>query len=259
MPYYCFLFQVKDLLSNLICPQCWAKIEDFHQFYCEIESVHQQAAQFSVIPLKLVEDKCEDHSGQADCRKEEISERIDSTNVVPVEVKVEGISLEKKKNPPKKRRKKERTGSRPRKIKFADRIAECDQLIAKYINAICDHCSAHFPTFTELQTHSLALHQRRSYVFCCDKRYNQRTRLYEHVLLHVNPEYYQCDICKRNCLDNESLRRHKLKIHTPEEQRDFKCEKCAKAFATQGDLILHKNYHTAMENKEYQCDQCEKW
>ncbi|XP_053698455.1 transcription factor grauzone-like [Sabethes cyaneus] len=242
-----FWFEMNDLLGSLICPGCWSKIEDFHQFYCEIEKIHRDAAQLTV---KLEGDKSETPVRNEDNQKQDISEKT----VHQTEVKSTEISLKKEKKPFKKKKKKERVRCRPRKTK----LAENDQLIAKYINSICDHCCAHFPTFSELQTHSLAVHQRRAYVYCCDKRYNQRTRLYEHVLLHVNPECYQCDICKRNCLDNESLRRHKLKIHTPEEQRDFKCEKCPKAFATQGDLVLHTNYHIAMENKEYQCEQCKK-
>ncbi|XP_055541722.1 transcription factor grauzone-like [Wyeomyia smithii] len=251
-----FWFEIGNHSNALVCSQCWTKIEDFHQFYHEIELIHQRVNQFIFTPVKLENDKSETlfvNDGQ----RAEISEIINTLIEDQEAIKVKEANIEKQKKPYKKRKIKAKS-DRPRKAKLTERIAEDDQLISKYINAICDSCFAHFATFTELQSHSLASHQRRAYVFCCDKKYNQRTRLYEHVLLHVNPEHYQCDICKRNCLDSESLRRHKLKIHTPEEQRSFKCEKCPKAFAAEGDLILHKNYHTAIENKEFQCDQCEK-
>ncbi|XP_062539773.1 transcription factor grauzone-like [Armigeres subalbatus] len=146
-----------------------------------------------------------------------------------------------------------------RRLRHADKIAQGDELIASYCNLHCEQCSQAFKSFNALQMHSVGEHNRRSYVYCCDRRFNTRTRLYEHVLRHVNPEQFQCEICKRNCVDSEGLKRHKLKVHTPMEERLFKCDKCSKAFAQESVLNSHVRYHEAMENKEFPCGQCDKF
>ncbi|XP_058828579.1 transcription factor grauzone-like [Topomyia yanbarensis] len=247
-----FWFEIEDLVRSFICSRCWTKIEKFHEFYCEVEKTHENKCQFSFAPVKQEETANETETSFDEVeRLEESSDGVDFGTLLHVQVNPVNANDNAQK-------KKQRKRYRPKRMKLADRIAQDDELIAKYVNASCDQCSAHFPSFTELQTHSTAIHQRRAYVFCCDKRYNQRTRLFEHILLHVNPEHYQCDVCKRNCLDNESLRRHKMKIHTPDEERAFKCDKCPKAFVTEADFGLHQNYHLAMENKKFKCEECEK-
>lgn len=144
-----------------------------------------------------------------------------------------------------------------RRLKLED-IAQVDKLIATYCNMHCDQCTLTFDTFNELQLHSSSKHKRRAYVFCCDRRFNTRIRLYEHVQCHANPEQFQCEICKRNFADSEGVRRHKLNVHTSIEERPFKCDKCPKAFCQESELNIHKRYHQALENKEFSCENCDK-
>ncbi|XP_055634009.1 transcription factor grauzone-like [Toxorhynchites rutilus septentrionalis] len=260
-----FWFMMEDLLGASICCNCWSKIDDFHQFYCAIEETHEQKLHFSI---SCVKDEYEEyvapetdqgsqealHYTTADDHQDyfdSIVEKNDDEKAVTCSINEQSVTvIDTKLAKLRKRRK---------KPKPVARIARNDELIAKYCNMHCDQCSLEYTNFRELQKHSALVHQTRAYVFCCDRKFNNRTRLFEHIQRHLNPERFQCDLCKRMCVDSESLKRHKLKIHTPVNERQFKCDMCPKAFVSKITLATHRNYHLALETKEYPCQHCDRF
>lgn len=274
-----FWFDLNDLIQGSLCPRCWSNIEEFHKFYCEIEEAHEQKMRlpFAEVKQELLDGEEEESLGNVgevggnEAEEQNESDPEDVTAFLQEEHLLDDDDEDDKEAPsqddedfegddgdapdlaqkPKKRARK--------RLRHADKIAQGDELIASYCNMHCDECSQAFKSFNALQMHSASEHKKRAYVYCCDRRFNTRTRLYEHVLRHINPEQFQCDMCKRNCVDSEGLKRHKLKMHTPEEERTFKCDKCSKAFAQESVLTSHKRYHEAMENKEFPCGQCNKF
>lgn len=246
-----------DLLDNFICCNCWTKINEFHQFYRVIEETHEQKMHFSVLHIKeeidfATETEQELHEnqhnpmddGQQSC-SDSIAEKNDTESTETC------VDVDQSPKPTEPR-------TDEKKLKLIDRMAKADKLIAKYCSMVCDNCSLEFPSFTALQTHSAEAHKTRAYVFCCDRKFNTRTRLFDHVQRHLNPAQFQCDICKRKCVDSEGLRRHKLKVHTPFDERPFKCDKCSKAFISETLLTSHRNYHIAIETKEFPCQYCDR-
>ncbi|XP_019544636.2 transcription factor grauzone [Aedes albopictus] len=286
-----FWFDLNDLIQGVLCGRCWSSIEEFHKFYCEIEEVHEQKLRlpFAEVKQEMVDGEQERNDSRNALRnlggddQDKAEEQVECTDPEDVSVFMqeehlldedeeeddkeeasqdddEDFDLEAEEEDdeiPETVAKKPRKQSRKR-VRHADKIAQGDELIANHCNMHCDECSQAFKSFNALQMHSASVHQKRAYVYCCDRRFNTRTRLYEHVLRHINPEQFQCDLCKRNCVDSEGLKRHKLKMHTPLEERTFKCDKCSKAFAQESVLNSHKRYHEAMENKEFPCGQCNK-
>ncbi|XP_055608529.1 zinc finger protein 91-like [Uranotaenia lowii] len=153
----------------------------------------------------------------------------------------------------------ELTSTKVFKMRSPAKVARDNALIAKYCIIQCEQCSAHFPTFAVLNNHCKDAHGSRAYVYCCEKKFGSRNRLLEHVQLHVNPNQFKCDICDRVCPEKELLKRHKIKMHTPDEEKPFECDRCHKKLAEKQEYKKHMDYHVALETKKYQCKQCEKF
>ena len=65
--------------------------------------------------------------------------------------------------------------------------------------------------------------------------------------------YYTCEICGKNFLQQNNLKRHNL-LHSGE--RVYECDVCEKSFNTLGNLKQHQRIHTG--EKPYECQNCEK-
>lgn len=72
-------------------------------------------------------------------------------------------------------------------------------------------------------------------------------------LLYGAREGLSCNICGKNFLDDNKLRKHE-KLHSAE--RPFGCEICTKAFTTHAHLKEHLKIHTGF--KPYRCEVCGK-
>ncbi|XP_055642360.1 transcription factor grauzone-like [Toxorhynchites rutilus septentrionalis] len=258
-----FWFELNDLQDAIICCDCWSRIDDFHQFYCAIEEIHAQKEHFSITSVKDENDiatETDEGSQEAlhyttddghqvflesfvedDDDKEAVKRLINEQSETVVEPKLAKLRKCRKKPKP------------------VNRRARDDELISKYCKMQCDQCSLECANFTALQRHSTSVHQKRANVFCCDRKFNKRIILFEHIQQHLNPERFQCDLCMRMCVNDEALKTHKLKVHTPVDERPFKCVKCPKAFVDETTLASHLSYHLALETKEYLCQQCDRF
>ncbi|XP_021693770.1 zinc finger protein 652-A [Aedes aegypti] len=96
--------------------------------------------------------------------------------------------------------------------------AETDRLIAKKFNLMCDTCNLKCDTFQGLQRHSMAVHGRGTFVYCCGKKYSLRWKLLDHYYYHMDPTKFRCQVCLKSWPHSESLRQHMKNKH-PEEAR----------------------------------------
>lgn len=85
----------------------------------------------------------------------------------------------------------------------------------------------------------------------CDKAFLTSSLLREHIRIHSNK--YQCDECRFIAKSASQLESHKLYRH--QDERNFKCNICPKAFKQRGDLRAHIRRHQIVE--PYRCDKCE--
>lgn len=72
-------------------------------------------------------------------------------------------------------------------------------------------------------------------------------------LLYGHREALSCQVCGKNFLDENRLRKHE-KLHSAD--RPFACEICSKAFTTHAHLKEHLKIHTGF--KPYRCEMCGK-
>ncbi|XP_036330096.1 zinc finger protein 420-like [Rhagoletis pomonella] len=88
----------------------------------------------------------------------------------------------------------------------------------------------------------------------CNKKYNCRNLLLDHMNMHTGQRPYQCSKCPKDFASKYTLQAH-MKIHS-ERLRPYKCEKCNKAFLNQQTLTHHKRLH--LGEKTIICDICSK-
>lgn len=141
-----------------------------------------------------------------------------------------------------------------RKIKRNVLVKNQDILL--FCQMDCKDCSETFTTFKQLKHHYNTVHNQRGYVMCCDLRFEEATRLREHIRVHMNPATFHCSECKRNFCSKRSLLSHRLLFHLSDDQRRFSCKLCPKKFAKQYQLNAHMLGHK--NEKDFPCLNCDK-
>lgn len=145
----------------------------------------------------------------------------------------------------------------------------------------CKICSKLFLTSTHLKLHKTT-HNKRYECDFCGHRLAKKGVLFQHILVHVNPEIFKCIVCQKVFKDRSNLLAHNkrshlkfqtknekcpichqmfsssfitkhIKMHEIKKKRpQFQCEICAQQFFLLHDLKLHKTSHY----KRFECDFC---
>ncbi|XP_310938.6 zinc finger protein 845 [Anopheles gambiae] len=141
----------------------------------------------------------------------------------------------------------------------ATEIGEQEKLIRRHCLLHCSRCAFFGESFTQLKEHAAEAHGLRSCdVVCCERTYSKRQSLYEHCLVHENPDCFRCDVCGKSYSSSRSLQNHKWRIHTPAAERPFRCDVCGETFVKDYLLKQHLVHHLAKHKKLNHCDVCER-
>ncbi|XP_055637612.1 transcription factor grauzone-like [Toxorhynchites rutilus septentrionalis] len=118
-----------------------------------------------------------------------------------------------------------------------------------------------FRTFYRLNAHFKKEHNMNGYIFCCSRRWSSRKAFVEHFDNHEATKVDQKRCLECNCLFNNesSYAKHMYLVHTPEDQKQFRCDRCSKAFAAEDLLNSHINWHEEVEKKNHHCPMCNKY
>uniref|UniRef100_A0A182K354 C2H2-type domain-containing protein n=1 Tax=Anopheles christyi TaxID=43041 RepID=A0A182K354_9DIPT len=111
-------------------------------------------------------------------------------------------------------------------------------------------------TFAALLKHYRKVHGKAGYAVCCNRKYTRRRSLKMHLLSHGRKAAYRCIPCGIKFRKQDSLDEHNLLIHTSEEEKRYRCDKCEKAFATEHLLNSHSTWHENVAKKNICCSVC---
>ncbi|XP_058443473.1 transcription factor grauzone-like [Malaya genurostris] len=140
--------------------------------------------------------------------------------------------------------------------------------IRQHMDITCHRCAETgldkaetFETFYRLRVHFKKVHDTYGYIFCCNRKWSTKTGLVEHLKNHepMKNDHSRCLEC--NCIfkDKRSYANHMFLVHTPEDQKQFKCDRCSKAFAAEDLLNSHIKWHEEVEKKNHHCQVCGKY
>ncbi|EAT39685.1 AAEL008548-PA, partial [Aedes aegypti] len=134
-----------------------------------------------------------------------------------------------------------------------------DDLIRKYCSLNCESCDFIGPTFSKLQVHYKNEHDAQGFAVCCARKFSKKSRLYEHVCVHENPDHFKCQVCAKTFQNSFGLSNHMMWKHTPDSEKPFRCDVCGNRFWKDYLLKQHMEYHLALEEKKYACKECDRF
>lgn len=63
-----------------------------------------------------------------------------------------------------------------------------DEQIKSFFQMKCELCESNFETFAEAVRHYNDAHKQSAFITCCGKKYFHRTKLFDHLMIHKNPD-----------------------------------------------------------------------
>ncbi|XP_062547017.1 zinc finger protein 43-like [Armigeres subalbatus] len=149
--------------------------------------------------------------------------------------------------------------AKPIRQKSTEESAKEDDLIRKYCSLTCDLCDFIGATFNKVKVHYKNVHQVPGFAVCCARKFSKKSRLYEHVCVHENPEHFKCQVCDKTFQNSFGLTNHMMWKHTPDSEKPFRCDVCGNRFWKEYLLKQHMEYHLALEEKKYACKECDRF
>lgn len=122
----------------------------------------------------------------------------------------------------------------------------------------CEICNRTFAKLKYLRKHLRELHENGTPFECetCGKRFNRKSNLMEHELIHQDKYLAECKVCGKSCRTSSALKLH-LRMHTGE--KPYKCDLCnEKSYAYNTDLKRHKRSAHGILGTPYPCTRCPK-
>uniref|UniRef100_A0A182QAG4 Transcription factor grauzone n=1 Tax=Anopheles farauti TaxID=69004 RepID=A0A182QAG4_9DIPT len=127
--------------------------------------------------------------------------------------------------------------------KLIVRGEELDKCLTAYYGLVCELCKEeNWSTMEDLFAHYQKTHGREGFVNCCGKQIQKRQMIAMHLAKHVQPEAFECPICKKMMTTPRILRFH-VQNHLPEEKRPLRCELCPRRFSYVSALLVHASTH----------------
>ncbi|XP_052903479.1 transcription factor grauzone-like [Anopheles moucheti] len=126
---------------------------------------------------------------------------------------------------------------------------ELNKCLAAYYGLACELCQQQsWTTIDELFSHHRQAHGKQGFINCCGKKIEKKSLMAMHLARHVQPEAFECSICKKMMTTPRILKSH-MQNHLPEDERPYKCELCPRRFGYVSALLIHASAHRK-ENEE---------
>ncbi|XP_039444620.1 transcription factor grauzone-like [Culex pipiens pallens] len=265
-----FWFTKDECHGRIVCTSCWEKIDDFHKFYCDVKKVHHpliKQEQDDGLEEPVLESK-EDVKGADDrllyaeviCKleeenKSEIASEPEANNpnddesTSSSESESNSTSSDSDSDVPPVRRTKRKRRTRTN--------IELNCSLCADEGTYCEP----FYTWYKLNVHFKQTHGQNGFMYCCSKRFVTKPLYLKHIKSHGRSalEQKHCLECKCSFKDESGLARHMIIFHTPEEEKQFKCDRCEKAFPEEDLLKSHISWHDEVEQLNHHCAICNRY
>lgn len=129
---------------------------------------------------------------------------------------------------------------------------QMQQVLDQYFDMKCIYCETILKSTDDASAHYAAIHsdQPRGHVRCCQSKFISRSLFNWHIVWHLNPNVFRCNICGVVTKSYASITEHKAG-HTIQ----YTCDICQKIFLLKNSLKRHmKEIHVA--RSKFPCNQC---
>lgn len=110
----------------------------------------------------------------------------------------------------------------------------------------CDFCEKILTTKAALRSHIRQVHLESMEDHRCEecgKNFKNHKMLYCHRQTHIREKNYECPICLKKFISNAKLNRHKIQVHSTDEDCKYKCDFCSYSTASRFNFKRHQNKH----------------
>ena len=109
------------------------------------------------------------------------------------------------------------------------------------VNIVCEECGMVFNDRMEYRKHRESRHKHSNCKLCGERVLSWS--MSSHMIKNHRGDPIPCPTCGAKFADENNLKRHKLKVHTAKEKKEFQCPypECDKAFVTVDALFKHLN------------------
>ena len=143
---------------------------------------------------------------------------------------------------------------------------------------LCEICNTKFAHIKYLKKHISEIHTKATQYVCdtCGKKFNRKSNLKEHLLIHTDLRLSKCDVCEKSYRTPSALKLH-YRMHTGKSNFDerpqgriqlsrlisgekpYVCNMChVKAYSYNTDLKRHKRTVHGVLGKQFDCQICSK-
>ena len=123
----------------------------------------------------------------------------------------------------------------------------------------CDICDYKTKKPRDLSVHNDSVHLKKKNYQCsdCEKAFTSRQSLKDHrIKIHsIEIKWHECDLCQKSFRSKLSLRIHEQQVHG---ERKHKCNLCEYKSTTSTNLKLHHD-RVHLMTKNFSCEICEKY
>lgn len=119
----------------------------------------------------------------------------------------------------------------------------------------CEICKQVFDTKYHVNRHMMQSHEGVDPFVCevCSKVFAQKCDLTRHMNIHLNVKKHFCKVCNKAFKRADYLAKHEKEFCSV--FRPHKCEKCGRCYATEEELMEHKETHEI--RLAFKCDKCD--
>ncbi|XP_055314295.1 zinc finger protein 726-like [Sitodiplosis mosellana] len=264
-----------DILPKVICIECWDKVESFRKFSEEVIALREEYLRQHI--NNAVKDESDEEYAVPNVEPEFHREMVCIDLLRPTKVMMgegdENMELEESKlhygsgneqgfsdgnevyDELIDRNELPESGEGTRLPRHISEVSpeQQQQIIDQYCDMSCDFCEATFRTLQEAIQHYKVRHnnQPKGYVKCCSLKLSENSLMNAHIVYHLNPEVFKCQICGEVKKTYQSYQQHKLKHFN-----QFTCDICQKVFTVFSSIERHiLNVHAT--KAKFPCDQCD--
>ncbi|XP_053699304.1 zinc finger protein 62 homolog [Sabethes cyaneus] len=228
-----FWFKIEDCQNQILCDNCWRKIHDFHQFFCEVK------ARWNKNP-ELLELKMEQCFGVEPASEDSPEEIVFACELIKGEHDDEKPG--------------ETDGDQKRCVTPTEQETIYDKEDSSTEESSIPIQERLSKNFKKRREAADEFHSQR-------KKKRIATVVIEKKSTPNSERKFPCNICNltKNFKRDEDLQVHKTLYHANEAEKVHKCNQCEKSFTTEWQLSGHLSWHKNVKNLGIFCEQCNKY